>query len=320
MGRVVRLEDLLAQVDPAWESRIRQARDRHRSRIATALNNATRLSMSRGGTRHTVVVRLMPGYPTRLQELIINDWNEQAEHLISIRSRLECFLHDTGVILDRIRSLPTRAASKPETRKQWIDAFLRSKGIAEHLLRFAVSKSVVKKILEVDADILGTYGYADGSGQVRLYWAVIAFVATALGVDPIGLAMVVLTHELAHAYTHIGFDADGRVWNDFFHSDRRVVEGQAQYYTHLALEQSAIGTDSPAIQTAYRVLTEHQPETYQRHLHWVQQWTPEAVRAAMLEVRNGTPMDRDAFEAAVDRHHQRLHAEGLLFSEEQVSH
>jgi len=68
---------------------------------------------------------------------------------------------------------------------------------------------------------------------VELYWVVIGAIAKIIDVDLEGLTLVVLTHELAHAYSHLGADKDGNRWNDkaFCQADVEIKEGVAQYYT-----------------------------------------------------------------------------------------
>jgi len=62
---------------------------------------------------------------------------------------------------------------------------------------------------------------------------VIGVCAGWLGVPVEELAAVVLAHELAHAYTHLGRDVDGRRWEAqaFRDGEHAPKEGLAQYYT-----------------------------------------------------------------------------------------
>ena len=66
--------------------------------------------------------------------------------------------------------------------------------------------------------ILGRYIYRKSNlfneldCSIQLYWGIIWLISSQIGVDIEDLAVVVLAHELAHAYTHIGLDIDGRNW------------------------------------------------------------------------------------------------------------
>jgi acyl-CoA thioester hydrolase len=118
--------------------------------------------------------------------------------------------------------------------------------LTEILLSQIKQYDLVKDILEINEDILGHYiyrwngaypkrssGHIDDeahfntSSQIVLYWGVIGLVAMALGVDVADLSVVVLAHEVAHAYTHLGFDIDQyrRGSANFSESDQEVQGG-----------------------------------------------------------------------------------------------
>jgi hypothetical protein len=44
-------------------------------------------------------------------------------------------------------------------------------------------------------------------------WGVIGLFSQILGLNPEALTIVVLAHELAHAYTHRTADIDGKFWD-----------------------------------------------------------------------------------------------------------
>ena len=83
-----------------------------------------------------------------------------------------------------------------------------------------------------------------------------------LGVAMEDLAVVTLTHELAHAYTHLGCDIDGRPWNNdgFWRSGIPVIEGLAQFYTQTVAKRLA--DRRPGVQTAFEALLRRQHCTY----------------------------------------------------------
>lgn len=71
----------------------------------------------------------------------------------------------------------------------------------------------LEKDLSVNEDILGVYRFdvrglfddekAVNRATIHLYWGVIGWVSELLGCDVEDLTIVVLTHELAHAYTQL---------------------------------------------------------------------------------------------------------------------
>ena len=61
--------------------------------------------------------------------------------------------------------------------------------------------------------------------HVELYWGVIGLFSQILGLNPEALTIVILAHELAHAYTHRAADIDGKFWDSqgFGRTDLAVV-------------------------------------------------------------------------------------------------
>jgi hypothetical protein len=81
---------------------------------------------------------------------------------------------------------------------------------AEELLQVLNRFNLVKQLYEIDDHILGCYDAR--AGEIYLYWGVIGLVARQLSISVEDLAVVVLGHELGHAYTHQGADIEGHRW------------------------------------------------------------------------------------------------------------
>jgi hypothetical protein len=166
--------------------------------------------------------------------------------------------------------------------------------LLDDLLRKGSGIDLVQLILGINRDVLGAYIY-DGPvtvvgreekiPRIEIYWQVIGLVAKELGVEVEDLTTVVLAHEQAHAYTHLGIDADDQSWgtDGFAKSDIGLVEGLAQYYTEQIVGRLAKG--HPGARPAYERLLDKQPPDYQTHRRWIHESTPEAIRIAMIEER-----------------------------------
>jgi len=152
----------------------------------------------------------------------------------------------------------------------------------------------LKTVLAVRDDFLGVYQYdiprirdedAVNRATIYIYWGVIGLVAEWMGCKVEDLAIVTLTHELAHAYTQLGADIDGRRWpaSTFTKANPFLKEGLAQYYTDRVLHR--LERKYGGALKAYEAMLSRQPEAYQTHELWVHDFSPEAVRRAMLEVR-----------------------------------
>ena len=126
---------------------------------------------------------------------------------------------------------------------------------------------------------------------------VIVIFAGMLKVSVEALVAVVLAHELAHAYTHVGHDIDGREWETraFASTDLSVVEGLAQHYT--AVVARRLQDRFPGMLIAYETLLERQVGPYRAHLDWLPQVRRrgEIVRLAMVGARSHSVRDYAAF-------------------------
>src|SRR5262249_43869206 len=125
--------------------------------------------------------------------------------------------------LDRWPQLPEEAKGG----NIWLEWTLNT---SSALQQIAIAEKVRNQIKEINEDILGAYFYpVDQNKRIELYWIPIAMVAAMLDVRIEDLALVVLAHELAHGYTHLGRDIEGALWDDlaFQETDLQIKEGLA---------------------------------------------------------------------------------------------
>ena len=121
-----------------------------------------------------------------------------------------------------------------------------------HLLNTLRGIEIHKRLGAIKEDVLGAYFFR--VPEVHLYWMVIGLVAGVLGISVESLTVVVATHELAHAYSHLGRDIDGKRWEteDFARADLNIVEGIAQFYTEVVSPK--LEARNPAVFPAYASL------------------------------------------------------------------
>lgn len=147
---------------------------------------------------------------------------------------------------------------------------------------------VLRKILDTDHDTLGAY-FFNGS-FIHIYWLAIGLVAGGLGVSPEALTIVVATHELAHAYSHIGKDIDSENWvtGAFAEADIHIIEGIAQYYTQIVCNK--LRDRMPYAIEAFEKLLEQQSHPYTCHTEWglPPKSSGEIVRVSMIACRSRT--------------------------------
>jgi hypothetical protein len=156
--------------------------------------------------------------------------------------------------------------------------------VADVLARLG-HEDVIGRIGGLDRDVLGAYFLH--LPEIRLYWMAIALVAGMLALPVEALTVVVLTHELAHAYSHLGRDIDGRRWETvvFAKTELPVAEGLAQFYTAAVCAKMA--ARFPGVGVAFGALLERQSGPYRVHEGWARDdGSPgEVVRIAMIATR-----------------------------------
>lgn len=141
-------------------------------------------------------------------------------------------------------------------------------------------------------DIFGSYFYKDS--RIELYYVPFILFAQLNQINLEHLIVVVLAHELAHAYHHIGLDTDGFSWLKMPDADLGIKEGLAQYYTALYVEEQK--NLYPGLETAYVKLLEFQTGPYRLHESWLARLKKEHVKHAFNVARRNGIAKYDNFE------------------------
>ena len=129
------------------------------------------------------------------------------------------------------RNLPLLSGQELTIEPAWEYA----QRLLAHLERFRLTEFILK----IDEDVLGIYDHSGTEPKIELYWGIIGLVARDLNVSVEDLTCVVLAHEFAHAFTHVGSDANHLSWDSvqFQQAAHEVKEGLAQYFTALVCRQ-----------------------------------------------------------------------------------
>jgi hypothetical protein len=299
----IRLSKLLENLPAGTEDRIKKAKDRWNPRIREALRRETRLSLqrrddSKGKDDNIVVpVTVCHGLPDALwpKDDKIDEQYELALLLAPHRQVIVALATSSETAINELLPtlfLPQFAGMFPPDFK---GELISVRKYAQFLLDKLKEFDLTKFVLEVNQDVLGVYRYRlakridDPQSKIELYWGVIGLIARDLGIEPEQLTCVVLAHELAHAYTHLGSDADDEYWstNGFSASAPDVVEGLAQYYGWLVCKR--LDELLPGTLNAYDSLLKKQSGPYLAHKAWMKEFTAEHVRLAMLHTRRDYP-------------------------------
>jgi hypothetical protein len=161
----------------------------------------------------------------------------------------------------------------------------RSRTLVEAILHDVEERKLRAELKAIAEDILGAYFFRRRG--IEIYWLVIGFMAGLLRVSEESLATVVLTHELAHAFTHAGSDTDGHRWEtkSFAAAPSEVIEGLAQFYTEAVCTK--IAEREPGPLAAFHRLLRYQSEAYSSFQEWTRGSSNprETIRAALVEAR-----------------------------------
>lgn len=325
----IRFTDVLKRISPGTEKVVEHSRRRFNQSIRMILRDESRLHLTKmaigneGEERESRAVRVFvtPGMPDELEGMEFEDSLWLAIELAPLKGLLEAAQQTMIELSDPIE----RLAKTPEFEKLFPEsdyAVWGMRDLTTDLLAEAAKFDLLQKIFAIKGDVLGLYSYRvpiqsgavsadDSPKNVRcdLYWGVIGLVSKMLGVPVEALTVKVLAHELAHAYTHIGADADGMSWGAraFARTERGLKEGLAQYYTVRILDR--LDRQIPAARIAYEKLLPHQPPEYHTHVSWLKDYLPEEVRDAMLTTRRQGIGTVAGFNTALTESRKRLRGE-----------
>ena len=288
------LGELESRLPHDCEQRVQTTVNQYNQRVRTRLSHDTRLNLqgdrSDGNTRTGIQIRVVPGYPVAFLEAFGQLQQEDSVlALIEIGAKdildLQQSAHNVRRLLEQIYRFQP---DLPEVDDKYFQAFDTVEELALILAQKIGQAKLLKTIFAIQEDILGTYlPKSDTEGYIELYWAAIGILANLLNVTIEDLATVVLIHELAHGYTHLGKDIDNKSWNTshmFTKKNQAVAEGLAQYYTHV-LSQYLGHSARPDIFLVYEALHKQQTGYYRIHDEWINEYSLEVVRAALLKFR-----------------------------------
>ena len=294
------LQQLIDELPRDIEDRVRAAHKDHRDKIREALAFHTRMTLRRynddlfGSGQYETInigVAVRPGLPAPLQprdKQQIEDQHRLALVLGPYRGDL-IGLRDHGAVI--ARKLVSTMRREPAALPLLTGQELTIEPASEYALRLLAHLEqfrLTQFILNINEDVLGIYDYSGTEPKIELYWGIIGIVARDLNVGVEDLTCVVLAHEFAHAFTHVGSDANHLSWDSvqFQQAAHEVKEGLAQYFTALACRQIKVR----GAYQAYEKLLEQQPKAYRVHTEWNAK--PESVRLAMMRMRRVAQQQR----------------------------
>jgi hypothetical protein len=299
-------------VEPAQYDRVEKTWRDWNDQVRRFLIGETGLKLSVGGKQNSVQVSNKNYIPTEFDLIIkvigMENWllGRKLPMLLGLQKGTT-HLKD---YIDRNPNVKTQLGLEDADVESVADFRATLNLILEKLPRWQLDLRA--RFRDINEDVLGSY--TPQRKSVELHWIPIAIYAEVIGVSIEDLTLVVLTHELAHAYTHVGMDIDGEQWEtgSMVASDRAVLEGLAQYYTLMYLRK--IEAEKPEALKVFHQVLETQASDYHTHKTWMdgdQAAQGEAIRLAMLEARlEERGCSASWFEASVAENKQRLRRHG----------
>jgi hypothetical protein len=267
------------QLPPDARERVERAWKRATQIVRRRLDSQTRLEMT-----VTVPVKIVDGVPISLADVLHEFEDPDLWWLMAYR---DLFSVTTRGLLELLNAfaVPRPLLSGIGADEAFAKSLDQGRGIIQRLLESKQVEQLDERLREIDHDILGAYHF--NKPEIHLYWMAIGFFAPLLGVPMDDLTIVVLTHELAHAYTHLGGDVDGTCWETdaFGATDIHIVEGLAQSYTERVVDQ--LHKDHPGAKMAFEALLKKQCLPYTIFKHWTDSGDlrGEVIRTAMIQTR-----------------------------------
>lgn len=297
-----RWAEALEEASPGIRSSVERAYKQWNTILRDYLRSETALRLTVGDDSRSVPVRVVDGMPLPFASVMRE--LEGLEWLLLHRPTIVQAAHGTQFMahhVDEVRSVMGDKAG-PSNR----DEIQRVQQTAEAWLKELNHSKAIDRIIGIEEDVLGAYFYR--VPEIRLYWVVIGITARALGVSAEALTIVVLAHELAHAYTHLGRDIDSERWDteQFAAAELDIVEGLAQFYTAVLCQR--LEQRMPSASSAYKALLAKQTGPYRAHLDWVKadEQSGEIVRVSMIECRSQGIAAAKRFTEAIERYRQGI--------------
>ena len=290
---------------PGAREAVESAVKQWNSTIRDHLRNETGLRLSQGSEVQAVPVRVQDGIPAPLLDLLkgLEKW----ALLVLNRTRIEQAVAGVGFLAAQYDAL-SRVVPPMIMSKATQYETLHTRDLAAELLGLLHRLKVREKWQQIREDVLGAYLFR--IPEIHIYWLPIAIAAAAEGTSVHAVTQVVLAHELAHAYTHLGRDIDGSRWDtdSFSLTHHDIIEGLAEYYAGVVSDRLA--SRAPEMPIAYERLQAMSGGPYVAHKRWIADRVEpgEVVRLSLVETRKKGIQDLDEFEFMIEEGWERLHS------------
>ena len=236
--------------------------------IRNFLSKNMGVSLTDGDYRHQIQIEILPAFSEEFMQLIERNFPDlDFQEYFVLNRFMEQSFQAQPYIKDDNASFHLQQTIK------------HTKSILQGFNLKDLTESIFQFLNPRYPDVFGCYFI--GETKVEIYIFPIVLFSQLHGLDLESLIVKVLTHELAHAYNHIGRDKDGKYWKLFAKTDSYIAEGLAQYYTYNFLRHYQY-KHYKLLETFEKTL-KFQPDPYQVFKEW--DTSMEEIYGAFIETR-----------------------------------
>jgi hypothetical protein len=298
------------------ENKVRTTVDTWNQRIRDQLRKATGLRLSHGDQVQHVPIRVIPYLPRTFIDIVRN-WDENflqwvftnLADLETTRQTLRDF-YNTYPMIEQALAPDVEPAAVPTDINlvaDLVDQIIEARKIDwPGVIRHPEEPSGASRGRSIEWDGSEPFGtYNPRHPSIEIHWVAIGMFVTLsdeFNNSVEDLTAKVLAHELAHAYTHVGFDIDGIRWDTdaFVHTDIFILEGLAQIYSEAVC--LAVRKRNPGPLSAMNDLLIYQAPWYSEHRNWAPTHShrSEIIRHALIDTRTKGEIEYESFLSQLD--------------------
>lgn len=168
-------------IPPDAQERVERTVKQFNQLVREHIRTETGLRLADAQGTWTISVKVVPGFPTRLAELIDKRQDRVLWRLIIGQPKLGGVVEGLNLLLPEWPEFE-RWLDLPQVAKGSQPALARAHDVALALQQLGITKKVFEEVKAIHEDILGAYSYENRLGpSVEIYWMANALIAGALG-------------------------------------------------------------------------------------------------------------------------------------------
>jgi len=284
-----RIRQILSSAQTDVKKRVEQTCKQANMAIREYLRSETALKLTQADKRQAVPYQVIDGIPLSLAEKL----EALPDPILLLLLQKRQLVAEGEIALNFVINQYQEIAKVVPPERDLQNDLKSSGEYFRNILKAIDDLKLPDMIKEIKEDVLGAYFFY--VPMIEIYWMPVGLIAGILNVPIEDLSFVVLAHELAHAYSHLGLDIDGAKWETrtFAAANIKIVEGLAQYYTE-SICKKYVGRQ-PRVMEAFEKLLKNQSAPYTHFRSWDINQASEVVRFAMIAARTNSITKHEKF-------------------------